>query len=736
MRVYEIAKEYGVSSREVLEALNKAGIKLASHMSVVPDGGERCLEKVFGEAKRIASSEKGVVGTAAAKEKKVVKTKNVPTSARAKADNVPARSEIKKTIEKKKPTIVEKTKVAPAPAPKKVSKPAVKKVRKKTLPSRPGRFVRQAPPLAKVVTEIEVEKEMPLFAVADLMGKSSGDLILVLLKKGMACNRNYVLSVETISMLGDVFDIDVIVKTSEVLSVEASALKKVDKGSTRWPVVVVMGHVDHGKTTLLDYVRKMNVAAREKGGITQHLGAYEVDCSHGKIIFLDTPGHEAFSYIRSRGAKVTDIAILVVAADDGVKPQTIEAIEHAKANNVPLLVAINKIDKVESVSAASVQTIKRQLAEHDLVVEDWGGDVIAVPISAKTGEGVEDLLEMIVLQAQMMDLKADPDLPAKAFILESKLEKGYGPVATVISLEGTIKKGDYFVCGTGTGKVRLLINSLGEKISQAGPSVPVKIVGFDKFAEIGDWLRVVGADEYFKVKSGKVTAVSGAPLKAMTPAFTEEKEENIINLIIKVDTRGSREAIEGSVAKLSKRFRRGYPALRILRSGVGDISEGDVELASTTNSYVIGFHVKVEKNATLLARDKNIDIELFDIIYHMVDFLEDILKKRKEVELVWNRVGQAVVKKVFEFKKIGIVAGCGVVDGVCSNGNKVVCLRGGKPVGEGKIVSLQREGKIVKEVHAGYECGFVCDGFNNWQEGDIVECYKQEKETSGEKARG
>ncbi|MBD3273124.1 translation initiation factor IF-2, partial [Candidatus Dependentiae bacterium] len=559
---------------------------------------------------------------------------------------------------------------------------------------------------------------------AKVMGKSEGDLIFVLLKNGMACNRNYVLPVDIIKSLGMNFGIQV-----EVLEQEESVDKFLSasaKGVSRWPIVVVMGHVDHGKTTLLDFLRRKNTVAKEKGGITQHLGAYEVDSKHGKIVFLDTPGHEAFSYLRSRGARVTDIAVLIIAAEDGVKPQTVEAIKHAKKSDVPLIVAINKIDKItEDKRPAVLQTIYRELAENDVLVEDWGGEIISVPISAKTGTGVDELLEMIVLQSEMMDLKSDPKVPAKAFVLESNLEKGLGPVATVVCLEGTLKKGDYFVCGNVTGKVRLLINSLGKRINEAGPSVPVKVVGFDSFAEIGGWLTVVSAQEYKKAKTSK-KAPSTPSGVSVSPASIEQGQGQI-NLIIKTDTRGSKEAIEGSLLKLDKLTQKGCAKLNVVLSGIGDVSENDVDLASITNSLVISLHTRVEKKAQSLAQEKDVKIKSFDVIYHLVEYLEEELKKTKKVEIKWKKVAQLLVKRVFKIKKFGVIAGCSVQEGTVAKGNKVVCVRGGHKIGEGLITSLQREKKTVKEVHAGYECGFISDGFQDWEESDIVHVFAPEK---------
>ncbi|MBD3231209.1 translation initiation factor IF-2 [Candidatus Dependentiae bacterium] len=689
MRVYEFAKQKGVTSREILKLLEKVDIGLTSHMSVVPEKGIVYLNKLFDKEKE---------------EKKTVPPKKKQEVAKAKAVKSPTKTgrpiqDVMKNraVEQKKPT-------------SRVFRHQGR--RKKTQ--------HETIPVQKNITHVIIENDMPLFEVAEMLGKSPGELILVLLKKGMACNRNNILSIETIAALAEFFGIEADIKPKDSLA-RSKVVEKQTGGQNRWPIVVVMGHVDHGKTTLLDYLRKMNTAAREKGGITQHLGAYEVSGAHGKIVFLDTPGHEAFTSIRSRGASVTDIAVLIIAADDGVKPQTIEAIQLAKDAEVPIIVAINKIDKIQSNSA--IQSIKRQLAERNLIVEDWGGEIVCVPISAKTGKGVEELIEMIVLQSQMMDLRAAVDVPARAFVLESKQEKGHGPVATVISVEGTLKQGDFFLCGRGTGKIRLLINSFGEKIFQAGPSVPVKVVGFDSFAEIGDWLTVVSPDKYKTSKKISFSGVSDQASRIAASINLESKDQ--INLIIKTDTRGSKDAIEKSIFKLAKKSQKDFVPLYIVQSGIGHVSESDVELADATGALIIGLHVKAEKNAIALAKNKGVQIKLFDVIYHMVEYIEENLEKRKKVEISWKKIGQLVVKKVFDFKKIGIIAGCAVQEGIVTRNSKIICRRGGQIVGEGMITSLQREGKIVKEVHAGYECAFVCDAFNDWQEGDIVEVYEK-----------
>lgn len=675
MRVYEFAKEKDVSSKEVLDLLEKGGYKLASHMSVVPEEGVVYLKKAFSVKKEKSSP----VAKKAAVAEKIVEVK---------IGEVGAKKSFVKTFES----------------------------------ARPRRFNRYE---KKEITRIAVEHPMPLFEVAKKMGKSDGDLIYILLKSGMACNRTFVLPVETIKSLGASFGIQV-----DVLEKKESITKFLSTSAdsiTRWPIVVVMGHVDHGKTTLLDYLRNKNTAEKEKGGITQHLGAYEVDSKHGKIVFLDTPGHEAFSYMRSRGARVTDIAVLIVAVEDGVKPQTVEAIKLAKDSGVPLIVAINKIDKLSKDELASaLQTVYRELADNDILVEEWGGDIISVPISAKTGAGVNELLEMIVLQSEMLDLKANPKAPAQAFVLESNIKKGLGPVATVICLEGTLKRGDYFSCGDSAGRVRVLINSRGLRINQVGPSIPVTVVGFDNFAEMGGWLKVISAKEYKKIKSSKrAGTVSSFEISASMLSLREE-DKGRINLVIKTDTRGSREAVEGAIEKLYKLTKKSCAKLHIVFSAIGNVNENDVDLAGTTGSLVISLHAKVDKKALALAKDKKVKIKRFDVIYHLVEYLEAELEKTKKIEIKWVKVAQLLVKKVFKIKKL-VIAGCSVQEGVVTIGDRVICMRDGHNVGEGVINSLEQGKKVVKEVRAGYECGFISDGFKDWKESDIVRVFAQDK---------
>ncbi len=755
MRVYELAKELGVQSKDLLAILKQGGFNAASHMAVLSSEAQAYLAKHMKAGAKPSQTEKApsTVNTVAkveqtkkavAPEKIVLEKFETPHKPHSQATAplpkkeyksvLPEKSVVPEKVEELTETEIEDLEAQELREQARVKhllqatgfaglaggpQPGVRRRRRRR--SRP---VAQAPVIKAPVTEATITKDMLLFEVADLFGKQSGELILSLLKKGMICNRNHLLNVDIIRELGPLFGITVTLKKA---TPDAVTKKTADtRGATRWPVVVVMGHVDHGKTTLLDYIRKMNVAATEKGGITQHIRAWEVDSTHGKIIFLDTPGHEAFSYLRKRGSKITDVVVLVVAVDDGIKPQTIEAIKHAKDAEVPIIVAVNKIDKMSS--AAALETVKRQLAQYELMPEEWGGQTIIVPLSAKTGQGVETLLEMIVLQSQLMDLKADTDVPAQAFVLESHVEKGFGPVATVVVKQGILKQGDYFTSGSSTGKVRILINSHGQKIAQAGPSTPVQVVGFDNVIGLSDWLNVVSQHDYSKARFSKSEDSVAPAQRSQAMSFQPTKEKKkFINLIIKTDTRGSKEAVMDSIDKLIKQHKDIKCPINIITSSIGDVAESDIELAQNTEAMILGLHIRVEKNAQLLAKSLDVDIQNYQIIYELIDAVQALLLSKKEAVFTWNKVGEAVVKKVFDIKGTGIIAGCYMRDGVMSRNNKVTCIRSGKQIGEAKITSLQRDRKPVKEIHAGYECGFTAEGFNEWQEGDTVLCYAETK---------
>jgi translation initiation factor IF-2 len=566
-------------------------------------------------------------------------------------------------------------------------------------------------------TEIEAQKEEPKVVeivlepmtvadIADRIAIPATEVILLLLRWGIVAPKNHLLDEAIVAKVAQHFEVGT--KQPERKAEqkrEARVVSENAKVEKRMPVIVVLGHVDHGKTTLLDFIRKTRVAAREKGGITQHLGAYQVDTKHGGIVFLDTPGHEAFSKIRSRGVKAADIAILVVAADDGIMPQTIEAIRFAKEMSLPIIVAVNKIDKA---STTRMEVVKRQLAEQDLLPEEWGGQTVVIPVSAKVGTGIDELLDMVDLQAQLLELKADISSPAAGYVLESKLEKGRGPVATIILQQGYLRIGDTFIAGDATGRVSSLLDSHNKSLREVGPSQPVQVATFSELPNAGDYFEVISKDQLRKAKpQAKVVS---------KPGF----KEKAINLIIKADTNSSKEALEDAIRKLSKKI--GHIDFHIVASGVGDVGERDVQLASNTGSSIVGLHVKAT-NALQTAQKEGVSITLFDIIYKLLEDLEKRAEGAKEIKMIDKKVGEGVIRKVFDIKKVGIIAGCYVKEGIFSKNGKMVVWRNKHKIGSGAITSLQREGKNIKEVHAGFECAFMADGLTDFAVDDRIECY-------------
>jgi len=488
----------------------------------------------------------------------------------------------------------------------------------------------------------------------------------------------------------------------------------------RPPVVVVMGHVDHGKTTLLDTIRRTDVALKEKGGITQHIGAYKIKLENGKeLTFLDTPGHEAFTTLRARGSKVADIAVLVVAADDGVKLQTVEAINHAKNAELPIIVAINKIDK----SGADPERVKRELTQYGLIPEEWGGDTIMVPISAKTGQNIEELLEMILLVAEMLELKANPNKLAIGTVIESKLDPKKGPVATVLIDNGTLKVGDYFVAGTTWGKVRAMHDDKGNLIKEAPPGTPVEILGFSEVPQAGDRFVVMKSErearQLAEQRKQKLEEELQAKRRARLEALKGAKE---VNIILKADVQGSLEAITKSIEELSDKFE--DVAINIVHSGLGRITESDVMLAAASNAIIIGFNVRPDAAARRLAEEEGIEIKTYGIIYEIIEDLEKALKGMLEPEIKEVIVGTCEVKQIFRIKGVGTVAGCIVTDGVIRRNLNARLIRDGVVIYDGYVNSLKRFKEDVKEVSKGYECGLTLKDFNDIKPGDIIEVYE------------
>jgi translation initiation factor IF-2 len=490
------------------------------------------------------------------------------------------------------------------------------------------------------------------------------------------------------------------------------------------PVVTVIGHVDHGKTTLLDAIRKTDVTKGEVGGITQRIGAYKIKINNKQIVFIDTPGHEAFTTMRARGVKATDIAVLVVAADDGVMPQTVEAINHAKAANVPVIVAINKIDKAN----ANVEKVKKGLTNYDLVSEEWGGETLMVEVSALQNKGIEKLLETISLQAEMLDLKANPDIPAKGLILETKLDKKRGIVASVLIQDGTLKISDYFIAGLSYGKIKILTDDKGESIKKVGPSTPVEIIGFTKMPQAGEYFQIVPDDKLAKIiineredeERSKIIQESSLSLENL---FLEIKEGKIdkLNIILKTDTQGSLDALQEAIKKI--KIENEEVKIGIIHSGVGNITETDVMLASASQAIIIGFNIRPATNIQKMAKLEKIDIRLYKIIYDLLDEIKSALKGYIKPKIEEYVCGQAEVREIFKIPKIGTIAGSYVLSGKISKKDKIRLIRDGKLIYEGEVSSLKRFKEDTKEVSADFECGIGIEKFNDIKLKDILEFY-------------
>ena len=499
----------------------------------------------------------------------------------------------------------------------------------------------------------------------------------------------------------------------------------IEKGIERPPVVTVMGHVDHGKTSLLDYIRKTNVVSGESGGITQHVGAYRVELKDGNAVtFLDTPGHEAFTAMRARGAQVTDIVVLVVAANDGVMPQTIEAIDHSKAADVPLIIAINKIDLPD----VDLERVKRELSENNVLVEDWGGKIQAIPISAKTGEGVDDLLASMLVESEMLELKANIDTLARGTVVDSKLDKGHGPIATVLIQKGLLKVGDPFICNNVPGKVRAMMNERGQRIKEAGPSFPVQILGFDQVPQSADIFAVVDDEKEIKriaserqrlkreIDQKKIAAQS---LDAMSALIKEGAIKNL-PIILKGDVDGSIDALSEQLEKIAN----DEVGVQVIHKAVGMVSESDVLLAAASNAVIIGFHVQVSSNAKLQARQEGVDIRSYNVIYNAVEEVTLALEGLLEPELVEESLGSATVQAAFKIPKIGFIAGSKVLEGTIVRNAKARILRDDEEIASGEINSLKHLKDDVKEIREGFECGIGVDNFSKFKEGDIIVCYQ------------
>ncbi len=695
-RVYEIAKELGLNSKELMELLSDMGIDVKSHMTALT---EEEYQLVMSELSPDDSE--------------------VP----AKDDDV----EIK-TLSKQK---LKKTKEEERPKKKKATQKDLEDIKIEKL-KKSDKKKKKTDPSQSEDAKLKVFAPITVKDYSEQVKKPTSEIIMKLMELGIMANINQELDKDTLASLSKALGIQVIIEKQEEeekeIEQEIEDFKDDPKDlKPRPPVITVMGHVDHGKTSLLDTIRKTNVTSKESGGITQHIGASEAYVGEKKIVFLDTPGHKAFTAMRARGAKITDIAVLVVAADDGVKPQTIEAISHAKAANVPIVVALNKMDRPE----INPTRVMQELSENGLLVEEWGGDVICVPVSAKTGEGIDQLLEMILLVAEMQELKANPNRLAKGIIIEARLDKAKGPVATIIVQTGTLEVGMPVVAGASYGRVRAMINSKGDPIQKAGPSTAIEILGLSSVPEAGDAVNAVKEDRVARhIAESRQEKMRKESLKATTHVTLEDLFNQIqqgevkeLNLIVKADVQGSVGALCQSLITLSNE----EVKVNIIHSGVGTVNEYDILLASASNAIIIGFNVRPSSSVTSLAENEKVDIKTYRIIYEAIDDIKAAMKGLLDPEYKEVLLGKVEVRATFKVPNVGTIGGGYVLEGKVLRNAEVRLVRDGIVIYEGKISSLKRFKDDAKEVAAGYECGIGLENYNDLKEGDIIEAFKMEE---------
>ena len=779
-RVHEVAKDFKLNSKDIAEIMTKYTAAPKNHMQVLTDLELAIIFDYLTQHNQIDSIESVFADVYHEPAKAAEPKAAEPKAAEAKPAAEPAKTEAKPAQPKAaeaKPAAAEPAKAEPA----KPAAPTTRVPEKKVVDTRKGgnvnldkyderlenftdqrhqdrggkqkiqkggkqgrqpqfgnkRKQEEAEKLRRL--QLEIAKKTPLTVkipdeigvgeLASRMKKTGAEVVKCLMKNGVMASLSEIIDFDTAAFvaeeLGCKVEKEVIVTIEEKL-IDVSEDKEEDLVD-RAPVVVVMGHVDHGKTSLLDYIRHANVTAGEAGGITQHIGAYQVEVNGKPVTFLDTPGHEAFTAMRARGAMITDVAILVVAADDGIMPQTVESINHAKAAEIPIIVAINKMDK----PTANPDRIMQQLTEYELVPEEWGGETIICPISAKTGMGIDNLLDMVVLTSEMRELKANPNRTARGAVIEARLDKGRGPVATLLVQNGTLKQGDVIIAGTAVGRVRAMTDAKGRKLTEAGPSVPVEIIGMGEVPGAGDDFHAV-ADERMarelveqRKHEQKASAASSVGKVTLEDLFSQIQagEMKNLNVIVKADVQGSAEAVKASLEKLTNEEVR----VRVIHCAVGAINESDVTLAATAGAIIVGFNVRPDSNAKETSARLNVDMRMYRVIYDAINEIEAAMKgmlapKFKEVEL-----GRAEVREVFRITNVGMVAGCYVVDGKMQRGAQMRLLRDNIVIYDGAIASLQRFKDSVKEVASGYECGITFEKFQDIKEGDIIEAFIMEQ---------
>ena len=771
-RVHEVAKDFGVSTKEITEILTKYAETPKNHMQVLEDRELSLIFEYLTQHNPVSSIAVIYAEGAKAEEKK-------PAPAAKPAQSAPAQSSGK--LQQQTPAAGN---AKPAEQPKqpmsRVPQRQVVDTRKATNVNldkydeklqdmadarSSGKRDQQAPQgkekfrnkqrrdnnfnsnkrkqeeadrlrklrlevIKKTPVTVQIPDEISVGELASRMKKTGAEVVKCLMKNGIMASLSQMIDFDTAAIIAE--ELGCKVEKEVVVTIEERLIDdhqdKDEDLVPRAPVVVVMGQVDHGKTSLLDYIRNAHVASGEAGGITQHIGAYQVEI-HGKpITFLDTPGHEAFTSMRARGAMVTDIAILVVAAEDGIMPQTVESINHAKAAGIPIIVAINKMDKPE----ANPERIKQQLTEYGLVCEEWGGDTIVCPISAKTGMGVDNLLEMLTLTAEVGELKANPNRAAQGTVIEARLDKGRGPVATLLVQNGTLHQGDIIIAGTSVGRVRAMVSDKGQRITEAGPSVPVEITGLSEAPAAGATFNAVAdeklARELVEQRKAEEKAKANAPVTkvSLEDLFSQIQagEMKNLNLIVKADVQGSVEAVKASLEKLSNEEVR----VRVIHGGVGAINESDVMLASTSQAIIVGFNVRPDAAARESAARANVDMRMYRVIYDAINEIEAAMKGMLAPKFREVLLGHAEVRQTYKVSGVGTVAGCYVQDGKLQRKDcQVRLVRDGIVIHEGVLASLQRFKDSVKEVQAGYECGLSIEKFNDIKEGDIVEAFTMEQ---------
>ncbi|HSP47926.1 MAG TPA: translation initiation factor IF-2 [Clostridiaceae bacterium] len=681
IRVHELAKELDITSKELIAILkDEFGIEVKNHMSVVEDEDAALIKELLLEKAEGKTEEED---------------EDKPVSIVDVYENILAEE---------------------------VNKPG-KKTRRRETKEEQEEAARQAGPKAIEIGDFITVKEL-----AEKLEKPTNEVIKALIFSGVMAGINQEIDFETAQKAATKLAVEI--RKSKEQSIGIDEDEEVDLADVnlvkRPPIVTVMGHVDHGKTSLLDAIRKAKVMESEAGGITQHIGAYTVTLNGEKITFLDTPGHEAFTAMRARGAQITDIVILVVAADDGIMPQTEEAINHCKAANVPIIVAINKIDKPN----ANIEKVKQEMTEFGLVAEEWGGDTIMVPVSAKALLGIEELLEMVLISAEVLELKADSTRRAAGTVIESKLDKGRGPLATLLVQKGTLNVGDSILVGTTYGRVRAMFDDKGKKITSAGPSIPVEILGLsevplagDKFHEVKDEKTARGMAEARKIKEKSLS--QGSMRVSLEDFYSQMKEGKIqeLPIIIKADVQGSIEALKGSLEKLST----DEIKVRVIHGGVGAITETDISLATASNAIVIGFNVRPDNNAAMIADKEKVEVKTYRIIYHAVDDIRAAMIGMLSPDIKEVVLGRAEVRATYKVSAIGTIAGAYVLTGKLPRNAEIRVIRNGVILLETKLASLKRFKDDVKEVAAGFECGLHIDKFNDIKEGDIIEAYTMQE---------